>query len=243
MGTPPPVTECPRCAAQNREGRRFCAQCGAPLAMRCQACGFSNEPGEKFCGGCAAPLAAASPPPPPPSASAQAYTPKHLAEKILTSKSALEGERKGRGLLEQALSLAEQLGTTFQVALGKAFLAACYAALGTLDAVPALCQEVRQTSDRLARAVSSRALAEALSRGLAAPLPEAEQAMSDALQLFTELGFHPELARTYLCHAYLLQQRGQREAATRCLSEAVGMFRDMGMARDLERAERALREA
>src|SRR5262245_57680309 len=86
--------QCPRCHADNREGRRFCAECAAPLAVPCQSCGFSNEPGEKFCGGCAAPLTVASRPPEPKFTSPQSYTPKHLAEKILTSKSALEGERK-----------------------------------------------------------------------------------------------------------------------------------------------------
>src|SRR5947209_6044822 len=88
--------KCPRCDAENREGRRFCGACGASLSLACQACGFTNEAGERFCGGCGQPLtpaaapSAAAPSPPSP----QTYTPKHLAEKILTSKSALEGERK-----------------------------------------------------------------------------------------------------------------------------------------------------
>src|SRR5262245_34658162 len=85
---------CPRCHSENREGRRFCAKCAAPLATVCPSCGFSNEPGEDFCGGCAASLAAASRPIEPRFAAPQSYTPKHLAEKILTSKSAMEGERK-----------------------------------------------------------------------------------------------------------------------------------------------------
>src|SRR5262245_55107917 len=85
---------CPRCHSENREGRRFCAKCAAPLATVCPSCGFSNEPGEDFCGGCAASLAAASRPIEPRFAAPQSYTPKHLAEKILTSKTALEGERK-----------------------------------------------------------------------------------------------------------------------------------------------------
>jgi class 3 adenylate cyclase/tetratricopeptide (TPR) repeat protein len=87
--------QCPGCQHENREGRRFCAECGTSLALACASCGFSNEPGEKFCGGCGAPLGA-------PAATAsgsrfnspESYTPKHLAEKILTSKAALEGERK-----------------------------------------------------------------------------------------------------------------------------------------------------
>src|SRR6516225_3744499 len=86
--------QCPRCQAENREGRRFCAKCAAPLTVVCPSCGFSNEPGEDFCGGCGAPLTAAGRPAEPRFASPQAYIPKHLAEKILTSRSALEGERK-----------------------------------------------------------------------------------------------------------------------------------------------------
>jgi class 3 adenylate cyclase/tetratricopeptide (TPR) repeat protein len=148
----------------------------------------------------------------------------------------------GRGLLEQALALADQLGTSLQVALGNAFLAACQVALGDVDTVPSLCLEGLQTADRLARAVASRALAGAVSRGTEAPLPEAERAMGDATRLFKELGFRPELARSYVCHARLLQPWGQRETARRYLSEAIVMFRDMGMAWDLERAEQELRE-
>src|SRR5713101_3060708 len=49
--------QCPRCQAENRSGRRFCAECGTPLPLACPACGFTNEPGEKFCGGCGTPLA------------------------------------------------------------------------------------------------------------------------------------------------------------------------------------------
>ena len=44
--------ECSACHFENREGRRFCAECGAELAAPCNNCGFLNEPGEKFCGGC-----------------------------------------------------------------------------------------------------------------------------------------------------------------------------------------------
>jgi len=54
------------------------------------------EAGSKFCDSCGAALAAAPTPPVPPPrfATPESYTPRHLAQRILTSKSALEGERK-----------------------------------------------------------------------------------------------------------------------------------------------------
>ena len=55
---------CPQCQCENRAGRRFCAECGAPLPFACPACGFTNEPGEKFCGGCGTPLAGPASQPP-----------------------------------------------------------------------------------------------------------------------------------------------------------------------------------
>ena len=45
---------CASCERENPAGRRFCADCGAALAVCCAACGASNEPDEKFCGGCGA---------------------------------------------------------------------------------------------------------------------------------------------------------------------------------------------
>jgi class 3 adenylate cyclase len=84
--------QCPRCQHENPAGQKFCGECGARLAGVCASCGASNSPGQKFCGECGAALsqgAVAGK-----FSSARTYTPKHLAEKILTSKSALEGERK-----------------------------------------------------------------------------------------------------------------------------------------------------
>ena len=85
---------CPHCQAENREGRRFCAECGASLALACPACGFSNEPSERFCGGCGTSMRPSPTVAPPKFGAPESYTPKHLAERILTSKTALEGERK-----------------------------------------------------------------------------------------------------------------------------------------------------
>jgi len=86
--------QCPECHTENRKARRFCAQCGASLNPACPSCGFSNEPGEKFCGGCGRQIAAALSAPESNFSSPTLYTPHHLVEKILQSKSAMEGERK-----------------------------------------------------------------------------------------------------------------------------------------------------
>jgi len=48
---------CAKCGTDNREGRKFCADCGTPIAAKCPHCGASNEPGERFCGECGTPLA------------------------------------------------------------------------------------------------------------------------------------------------------------------------------------------
>src|SRR5690348_12655826 len=96
---------CDRCQSENPADNRFCDQCGAPLEARCAACGAAARPGARFCGGCGASLtgAEAAPAPaapaapraaPPPAARVSGYTPKHLADKILKSRSAMEGERR-----------------------------------------------------------------------------------------------------------------------------------------------------
>ena len=43
---------CATCGLENRADRKFCAQCGAALAVTCPTCGASNLPGERFCGEC-----------------------------------------------------------------------------------------------------------------------------------------------------------------------------------------------
>ena len=57
--------------------------------MSCPSCGHENPAGARFCNDCGARLTAPATVPEP-----RSYTPRHLVEKILASKSALEGERK-----------------------------------------------------------------------------------------------------------------------------------------------------
>ncbi len=84
--------QCSWCQHENRPQAKYCEQCAAPLTSSCPACGAAVSPSAKFCSFCSRPvenakvaLRFAAP---------DAYTPRHLAEKILTSRAALEGERK-----------------------------------------------------------------------------------------------------------------------------------------------------
>src|SRR2546430_8603996 len=84
---------CPRCQDENPPGSNFCLGCGARLGATCGACGNDLPVGSRFCNKCGIPVSGESagqarfPSP-------ESYTPKHLVEKILTSRTALEGERK-----------------------------------------------------------------------------------------------------------------------------------------------------
>ena len=84
--------KCPRCQQDNPPHAKFCLECATPLARRCGACGAQLPTGSRFCVECATPVSA--PGPPQRLTSPQAYTPKPLAERIINSKAALEGERK-----------------------------------------------------------------------------------------------------------------------------------------------------
>jgi ribosomal protein L40E len=89
--------QCPQCQAQIPIDAIFCNECGSRLETVCPSCGEVNRLGSKFCKKCGEPLGkvdAASPVTPRQFSSPESYTPKHLIEKILTSKTALEGERK-----------------------------------------------------------------------------------------------------------------------------------------------------
>src|SRR5215831_20386219 len=84
--------KCPRCEHDNPQGARFCEECATPLARTCSNCGTALSATAKFCHACAHPVTAATSTTPP--RSPESYTPKHLAERIINSKAALEGERK-----------------------------------------------------------------------------------------------------------------------------------------------------
>ncbi len=90
---------CASCGLESDATRKFCGECGAALPKSCASCGAESPPTFKFCGECGASLGESSARPESATPTAaerdpRAYTPRHLADKILASKSALEGERK-----------------------------------------------------------------------------------------------------------------------------------------------------
>ncbi len=106
--------KCPACQHDNEAGALFCEECGSRLVRACASCGTELKPTAKFCPKCgASTLVADIPSAQPLSRRVADYTPKHLAAKILQSKSALEGERKQVTVLfadiQGSLQLAAQL--------------------------------------------------------------------------------------------------------------------------------------
>ena len=83
---------CPGCQQENPVEAHFCMKCGTGLTLACAKCNTELPTGAAFCFACGQAVTAA--PGRQGFTSPAAYTPRRLAEKILASKSALEGERK-----------------------------------------------------------------------------------------------------------------------------------------------------
>jgi predicted ATPase/class 3 adenylate cyclase len=86
--------QCPKCKFENREGAKFCGKCRAKLLLRCPGCGSQNAPENDFCDECGHDLTGPREAPSIDYDHPRSYTPKHLAEKILNTRSSVEGERK-----------------------------------------------------------------------------------------------------------------------------------------------------
>ena len=113
--------KCPKCEFENRDGIKFCEECGAKVELNCPKCGAEIPPGRKFCGECGHELGLPSKPIPKELsfedklAKIQRYLPKDLTQKILAQRDKIEGERKQVTVMfcdmEGFTSLTEKLGS------------------------------------------------------------------------------------------------------------------------------------
>jgi len=112
--------KCPNCQFENREGARFCKECGNKLELSCPSCGHLHQPGSKFCDECGQSLSIPSEPSLKDLSfdekidKIQRYLPKGLTEKILSQRNKIEGERKQVTVMfcdmEGFTTLVEKLG-------------------------------------------------------------------------------------------------------------------------------------
>ena len=105
---------CPHCRHENRETARFCGECGASFerGAACPRCAAKNPVGQRFCDSCGERLATGEGR--GPARDPRSYTPGQLVERILATRSALEGERKQVTVLfadvVDSMLLAERVG-------------------------------------------------------------------------------------------------------------------------------------
>ena len=86
--------KCRKCQFENPAGMKFCGKCGIKLELVCPNCSASNPLEFQFCGECGHSLSKPQDATPLDYDKPHSYTPKHLADKILTTRSSIEGERK-----------------------------------------------------------------------------------------------------------------------------------------------------
>jgi class 3 adenylate cyclase/tetratricopeptide (TPR) repeat protein len=160
---------------------------------------------------------------------------------------ALKGDpSRGRVLLEESLALAEKIGTKFGLGGLKAFLAGCLLRLDELDAAFSFCQDsihlCEESGNKWLLALALRTLSEIISCQKPLDAEKVEQAIQEAIRLQQEIEAKPELARSYVSYAKLLNTKVESEKAKEYLAQAIDMFRKMDMTWDLAQAEQALQD-
>lgn len=153
----------------------------------------------------------------------------------------LGNPEQGHKILAEDLVLGKRLGTKLVLAWLNTYLAACLLALDQPDSAPPLCHEAirlaEESGDRYAKALARRALAEALfTLNPTNPQP-AERFFLEALCLQQKIDAKPELARTCVRYAHLLQRQDKTDLAKEYLVQAIDLFQQMGMTWDLGQAE------
>lgn len=112
--------KCPKCQTENKDGAKFCLECGNKFEIRCPQCGRPVPLSAKFCDECGHKFSKPEQAPPPPSLK-PSQIPRYLAEKILTARSALEGERNQVTVLFADLKGSMELIARCHLGLGKLY--------------------------------------------------------------------------------------------------------------------------
>jgi len=86
--------KCPKCQFENREGAKFCNECGHEFELTCPECGTANRPSSKFCDECGHDLRERKEAPSIDDSEPKLHTPTPLADEILATPSPIVGERK-----------------------------------------------------------------------------------------------------------------------------------------------------
>ena len=102
---------CPACGHENRDAAKFCLGCGERFSLTCTRCGAELPSGARFCDECGTVIYEAVEP--TPERAPRSDAPKHRAEEIPQSESAVEGERRHLTVLfcdlVESTTLASQL--------------------------------------------------------------------------------------------------------------------------------------
>ncbi len=85
--------KCPKCQTENRDGVKFCEECGTRMEIECPGCGAKIPLGNKL-GECGRKIDQTAAPPFLDYDQPRSYTLKFMADKILTTRASIEGEHK-----------------------------------------------------------------------------------------------------------------------------------------------------
>ncbi len=89
--------QCLKCQHKNKPSAKYCSHCGTKFEQVCPQCGAQVDPTDRFCSECSTALdtSVTSEPEKTDSTSGPlSYTPPHLAERILSKRTVIEGERR-----------------------------------------------------------------------------------------------------------------------------------------------------
>jgi tetratricopeptide (TPR) repeat protein len=142
--------------------------------------------------------------------------------------------QRGHDILQQSLTLANKLDIAPVPAWPRVHLAACLLKLEQYDKVQPLCREALRLAlaggDYYGQFLAQRTLAEILTRMQPEQTAAIHTAMHEAIRLQRQLGALPELMRSYISYAGLLDSLGEQDDAAEYRNQALELFAQLDMA-------------